>query len=327
MHDVNLPSRTPELKSSKYLALILAIISIGFILDLITSKLVIEIGPKSILDSNGKIITTLEAVFPIWHQILKLTTNFLYALAATIFITIFIANKLQEAQQSKQEEELRALHNAININVFDSLFKTIIPEKIFKIIKQDIIENKVLRKDAKWLFEFSEVDGKIICRQTTRYEPHNLSQQEVNDPITLDLDSLGGDKYSIISAECLSSSGEILVHFDPHNNNKRNIEVQENGQHTKVSYTIKIPPESYVEYKTVFERTYDGSVIDTQGTKVPVVGADIIAFFPEEYEFGISAMMSSKPRLITDSKTQKIFKVDGGILPYQGILFYLRKIG
>jgi hypothetical protein len=55
------------------------------------------------------------------------------------------------------------------------------------------------------------------------------------------------------------------------------------------------------------------------------VGADIIAFFPEEYDFGISPMMSSKPRLITDSKTQKIFKVDGGILPYQGILFYLRK--
>lgn len=313
------------MRSTKYLALILVIVSIGFILDLITSKLVIEIGPKSILNADGNIITTLEAVFPVWHQILKLTTNFLYALAATIFITVFIATKLQEAQQTKKEEELKELHNAININVFDSLFKTIIPEKIFKIIKQDIIENKVLRKDAKWLFEFSELENKIICRQTTRYELHNLSQQEVNDPITLDLDSLGGSKYSIISAECLSASGEVLVHYDPNNNNRKNIEVQEDGQHTKVSYTIKIPPESYVEYKTVFERTYDDNVLDAQGTKVPVVGADIIAFFPEEYDFGISPMMSSKPRLITDSKTQKIFKVDGGILPYQGILFYLRK--
>lgn len=215
------------MRSTKYLALILVIVSIGFILDLITSKLVIEIGPKSILNADGNIITTLEAVFPVWHQILKLTTNFLYALAATIFITVFIATKLQEAQQTKKEEELKELHNAININVFDSLFKTIIPEKIFKIIKQDIIENKVLRKDAKWLFEFSELENKIICRQTTRYELHNLSQQEVNDPITLDLDSLGGSKYSIISAECLSASGEVLVHYDPNNNNRKQITIIE----------------------------------------------------------------------------------------------------
>ncbi|KAA1155239.1 hypothetical protein EU510_03800 [Pseudoalteromonas sp. FUC4] len=313
---------------SGYIVLVLFVAFSAFALDVLSSHLTVEIGPKSLLDKDGNITTTLEIVYPLWHQIINLVKNFLYGLAAAIFITVFVANKLQSSQQKEKENELIKLNEAVNVNVFDSLFKTIIPEEIFKIIKQEIIENKVVRREAKWIYNFEESGGKVICTQTTRYELHNLSQEAVSDPVKLELDSLGGEEYEIISAECLSIAGEVLVHYDPSDlSNNKNIDVNTDGKHTSVEYTVNIPPESYVEYKTVFRRAYLGDITDAQATKVPVIGADIIVNFPEKYDFDVSPLMSSLPRLITKSSTQKIYRVEGGILPRQGFIFYLVKNG
>lgn len=312
---------------SRYVLLVIVVASTAFALDIISAHLTVEIGPKSLLDKNGAITTTVEVFYPLWHQVVNLVKNFLYGLAAAIFITVFVANKLQRTQQEEKESELKKLNEAVNVNVFDSLFKTIIPEEIFKIIKQEIIENKVVRREAKWVYNFIESEGSILCTQTTRYELHNLSQATVSDPIKLELDSLGGEDYKIISAECLGRAGEVLVHYDPSNeNNNKNITVKNNERKTTVAYTVNIPAESYVEYKTVFERLYIGDITDAQGTKVPVIGADIIVNYPEGYDFDISPMMSSKPRLITQSSTQKIYRVEGGVLPNQGFIFYLVKM-
>ena len=314
-------------KMSGYLLLVVVIAFLAFLVDISSSRLEFEIGTKSIIEKDGEIITIQEIVYPLWHQILNLLKNFFYGLSAAVFITVFVANRLEHAQKKEQEDELNMLNEAINVNVFDSLFKTIIPVEIFKIIKQEIIENKVVRKDAKWVYNFEEGDGKIVCTQTTRYELHNLSQASVSDPIKLELDSLGGEEYTILSAECLSKWGQRLVHYDPTNAEKNeNVKVESNGRITTVAYTVNIPPESHVEYKTVFQRSYSGDITDAQATKVPVIGADIIVNYPEGYDFDISPMMSSFPRLITQSATQKIYKVEGGILPRQGFVFYLKRL-
>jgi hypothetical protein len=185
----------------------------------------------------------------------------------------------------------------------------------------------VVRKDAKWIYNFEKIEDKILCTQTTRYELHNLSQAPVSDPVKLELDPLGGEIYKILSAECLGKSGERLVHYDHQNPDKsKNIDVKQNGKMTSAAYTVNIPPKSHVEYKTVFQRSYSGDITDAQATKVPVIGADIIVNYPEGYEFDISPMMSSAPRLITQSPTQKIYKVEGGILPRQGFVFYLKRM-
>lgn len=311
-------------KISGYIFLVASVALLAFLLDIFSSRLTVEIGSKSFLNQEGEITNSLEVVYPIWHQVLNLLKNFLYGLAAAIFITVFVANRLEFSQRQEKEDELNKLNEAVNINVFDSLFKTIIPQEIFKIIKQDIIENKVIRRDAKWIYNFVEDGDRIICTQTTRYELHNLSQDSVSDPVRLELDSLGGEKYKILSAECLDMAGCKLVYYDPDDfDNRKNIEVESNGRLTSVSYTVNIPPESHVEYKTVFERSYFGDITDAQATKVPVIGADIIVNFPEGYDFDISPMMSSMPRLITHSSSQKIYKVEGGILPRQGFVFYL----
>jgi hypothetical protein len=305
---------------------VVAIVAFAFVLDLISSNISVELVTKVVLNSAGDKVTSLNAEFPLWHQILGLLKNFLYGLGAAIFITVFVADKLQKSLHEEKQKELNRLNDSISVNVFDSLFKTIIPKEIFQIIKQEIIENKVLRREAKWIYDFTLRDEVMICRQTTRYELHNLSHAEISDPIRLDLDALGGSSYTLVSAVCHSEFGNVLVEYKPEDPaNNLNIEVQREGNKLTVFYSVKIPAKSYAEYNTVFERAYVGDITDAQGTKVPVVGADIIVNFPAGYHFDIMPLMSTKPRLISESSTQKIFRVEGGVLPNQGFIYHLTK--
>ncbi|MEN5242866.1 hypothetical protein [Pseudomonas atacamensis] len=309
-----------------YLVCVVVVVCLAFGLDLISSNVAVEISNKVILNATGDKVTSLEATFPLWYQVVGLLKNFLYGLGAAIFITVFIANRLQKTLHEEKQEELNKLNDAISVNVFDSLFKAIIPEEIFKIIKREIIQNKVLRKEAKWIYDFTLRGDVIICRQTTRYELHNLSNEEVSNPIKLNLDALGGSIYNLVSAECHSQFGEVLVKYYPDDTSKNiNIDVERDGNKLTVSYSVKIPAKSYAEYNTVFEKSYRGDITDAQATKVPVVGADIIVNFPEGYHFDISPLMSTVPRLISESSIQKIFRVEGGVLPNQGFIFYLVK--
>ena len=155
--------------NKSYIILVLIVVALAFLLDITSAKLAVEIGPKTILDSDGNTKTTLEVIYPLWHQLFNLGKNFLYGLAAAIFITVFVANRLEKHQQEEKALELQKLNEAININVFDSLFKTIIPEEIFRVIKQEIIENKVVRREAKWIYNFTLKENKVLCRQTIRY--------------------------------------------------------------------------------------------------------------------------------------------------------------
>lgn len=311
---------------SIYMLGVVAIVASAFVLDLVSSNISVELVSKVFLNSAGDKVTSLNAEFPLWHQVLGLLKNFLYGLGAAIFITVFVADKLQKSLHEEKQEELNKLNDSISVNVFDSLFKTIIPKEIFQIIKQDIIENKVLRREAKWIYDFTPKNDVMICRQTTRYELHNLSHAEISDPIKLELDGLGGSSYTLVSAICHGEFGNILVEYNPEDPTKNlNIEAQHEGNRLTVHYSVKIPAKSYAEYNTVFERAYIGDITDAQGTKVPVVGADIIVNFPIGYHFDIMPMMSTKPRLISESSTQKIFRVDGGVLPNQGFIYHLTK--
>lgn len=312
-------------KNLAYFVIASTITLLAFALDIWSSNTTFAIVNKTILSSNGTTESFQEISYPWTVQIINLTKNFLYGLAAAIFITVFIVNKLELAQRIEKETELNKLNDAININIFDSLFKTIIPEEIFKVIKQDIIENKVIRKEAKWVYNFEKCDEGVRCTQTTRYELHNLSQAVVTDPVRLDLDPLGGASYKILLAECTSMDGKHLVHYDQSKSIANNISVKTYEKKTSVEYTITIPPGSFVEYKTVYQKIYKGDFTDYQGTKLPLIGLDIIATYPEGYDFNLATVMSSPSKLTINTAKQKIYRVDGGILPQQGIVFSLKK--
>lgn len=310
-----------------FLILVLALILGALALDLIASRVTVELSLNKVLDKNDQIISVHEIVYPYSHQIMNVIKNFLYALAGAIFITIFISNELEKSQRENEKKRLEDLNKDININVFDSLFKTLIPEEVFKAIKQDIIENKVIRKNAIWSYVFSEEStDNIICIMTTTYRAYNLSQKTIKNPITLSFDSLGQDPYELLLSECTSHDGEILARFNHEDKDQAyNCEIKPEGNLLYITYTVDIPPDQFVTYKTMTKRKFPLGMNDGQFTNIPVIGGEVIVTHPKDYQFYISPVMSSPLDTLTETDTQKVYRVQGALLPKQGFMFNLQK--
>jgi hypothetical protein len=210
--------------------------------------------------------------------------------------------------------------------VFDSLFKTLIPEELFKIIKQDIIESKIIRKEARWIYSFSENEnGKMNLKLTTHYQLHNVSRQEVTDPIKMDFYEFGGTDYQLLSAECVTSKSKVpLIHYEAEKpSSSENVLIEKTEKRTSISYTITVPPNDFVEYTVVATRNYVGDILDFHFNKIPVINAELFVNIPKGYIFEVIPQMSSDMKLISESEEQRLYRVKGGILPRQGFVFSL----
>lgn len=321
--------KNKDYKLYGWLALILVVILIGVTLDFQGNNYKVSYENIEIATGPNETEQKTVVVVPTAVQIFKLLANFFYGLAVALFATIFVARKLEQDQKEKHEEELEKLREAVNINVFDALFKTLIPEEIFQIVKTEIIENKSIRKKAHWTFVFSEVGGQIKMTATTHYELHNVSKEPVSDPVKISMEPLSSGCQEIKKAQCLSSDGVALINYDPSSpSNNKNIKIDdlENGGKL-VSYTVTVPSKDYIvstfEYSTIFT----GNVYDCQHTKYPIIDLNINAVFPSGYKFTVYPSLSNELKVISEGDTHKNFKVEGGVLPRQGIIYILEKIG
>ncbi len=315
-------------KTYGWIILIFAIVIVGVFIDFQSSTY--ELSYKSIDIAVGPNMTEHKTIVtvPSLAQAYRLLANFFYGLAVTLFVSIFVARKLEAEQKKKHEADLERLRDAVNVNVFDALFKTLIPSEIFQIVKTEIIENKAIRKKAHWSFVFEEVSGGIKMTSTSHYELHNVSKEPLSEPINIEIDPLASSSQEILTAKCLSSDGTLLVEFDPQNHgNNRNIVIKETPQGGKrIGYTVKVPPGDYIESTFEYCELYSDKVYDCQHTRYPIIGLNVSAVFPRGYRFIVHPAMSNELKEISVGPTTRSFKIDGGLLPRQGIVYVLEKV-
>lgn len=309
------------------LIIILISLSLGIFLDYLSGDYGFFIKNISYLDSSGNIQKIAQIDIPIATQVFKLVANFLYALSITIFITIYISRRLENKQQKIHEEELKKLSQEINQNVFSGLFRKLIPDEIFEIIKTEIIENKAIRKKAHWNFVFEEIDGgKIKLTSTTHYELHNISSETISDPVKIEIDPLSSTEMKAKKAICYANE-KCIVNYDANSPTNENIKIEEreNGAKT-ISYSVNIEPQNHITSTFEYETIYSGFVYDSQATKYPIIDLNISAIFPKGYKFSLHPSLSSELKVVSEGNTHQNFKIEGGILPRQGIIFVLEKI-
>lgn len=316
------------LKNNFFVVIIILVsLGLGVLLDYFSGNYGFFIKNINYLDDSGEVKQLAQIDIPVAVQILKLGANFLYALAITIFITIYISRNLENKQKQIHEEELKKLSQEINQNVFSGLFRKLIPDEIFEIIKTDIIENKAIRKKAHWNFVFEEVeDNKIKLISTTHYELHNISSETISDPVRIEIDPLASTEMKARKAICVAD-GKCIVNYDASTGQSENIVIEdrENGAKT-ISYSLNVEPKNFITSTFEYETIYSDSVYDSQTTKYPIIDLNINAMFPKGYKFSLHPSLSSELKIVSEGDTHQNFKVEGGILPRQGVIFVLQKI-
>jgi hypothetical protein len=287
-----------------------------------------ETTQSRIIDSNGAdtVVTMINP--PLRKQVFEGLSSLCFSLAGGIIIAAFISSVIKQEQIEKETLALEKLRETLHIDIHDALFQKIIPEPIFSTIKKEIISSDIIRRDAEWYLDFTEKPNGIIClKMTCKFNAHNNTNSIIKNPMyptTIANHNVG--ETSIDQIICSLDNNEI-VRFDKNNkavNKGVDIHVvDENIQH--IHYTLEIPPAKYVEDTMVLSTHYKERVQDEMFTLLPLINLKIIANYPEGYTFSVFSMVSPDLNRKLEEKTRSIFEAKGGILPRQGIVYYLNR--
>ena len=243
-----------EKLSNKYIPVCLIILVVALALDHYASSIDL-VSQEISLVKAGHLVTTTTLTLPFTARILQLLSTFLYTLAASIFISVFVTNRIEEIRNRENEARQRDLAAAINRNVFDALFKTLMPEEIFEIIRDEIIKMDIVRRNALWTYDFTEIEDGMQLRTTLKYELHNVSDNVITDPLV----TLTGDYGSETMLEkvlcvCEGTQTNFFDHDFP--DKIDHVTVTPTGHMQKIEASLKVPPKKHVDLTYVFRTIY-----------------------------------------------------------------------
>lgn len=324
-----------------YLWIVFALSLLGAVLAYYSSEAGYVTQVLKTLDSSGHQIDNISIKPSPLSWILSFAATFAFTLAISVFISVFVSKRIDRAFAGERDEELKALQDAINVNVFDSLFKTLVPVEIFEVFKSDVISNKIIRKNANWLYDFRlhGDQGEIELTQTIKYELHNISRTSVNDAISAKMSAhavgsgivravvfFEGSEVASFSAKQISRGPPDKTETMNSSDGKVRITRHEDGV-IDLLISVEIPPGSKVDVTVIYVTIYgDNYVNDAYFTKYPMVNASLIATYPEGFELEIFQALSSELRRTLHEKNMSMYEARGGILPHQGFVYTLRKI-
>ena len=266
----------------------------------------------------------------------------LCTVGVSVFVSIFVSKKIEAHLAAEKQAELENIREAINVDVFDSLFKRLIPAEIFTVFKSDVIGQQIIRKAGSWIYDFKEIphsNGRIELIQTVKHELHNIGHHSVDDAVSAVFDGHRGS--GLIKAVCTEGNG-VVANFDETDlegvdiqgeyeyvspDGKIKIVRDENG-YTTIKIGVTIPSGGKVTVTQVYRNIYDNySVNDGYFTKYSMIDASLTATFPRGYEFDIFQSMSSVLTRTLEAEDRVMYELKGGILPHQGFIYILKKKG
>ena len=300
---------------------------IALSLDYVSSSFGLETSQVQYVDKTGKAICQTVLDYPINKRIISLLATFFYGLTFSIFISGFVAKYIEESYREKSDDNLKKLINAVNIEVFNALFQILMPKKLFGVIKSQIIENKIIRRDAKWNYDFTiNQQEKIQLVQTLRYEVQNLSREPVINPFSIIIRNEDNIQQSLETLSCQLKGVQVALFNKNHPENNQSVENLNYGVNQlthQVTHTL--PSRGVFDVTMRILSTYDNEVHDEYITARPLIDAELTVTFPPGYTFSLLQFCSNEFRKVLEDDTRHIYKLKGALLPHQGFVFILKR--
>ena len=222
---------------NNFVSICVVAVAFGLLADYLE---IILSDPTFIIDpvTNVKKMSGGRSEYPHIIAFLGILSNFLYALAASIFITFFITKKIDEHEGKRIHEELSELRNNINEDVFGAVFKSVMLDEIYDAVKKGVIANPLVRRDAVWIHDYRKDSNGRMCRKLTlQSKILNTSGSAYKDLFKIRVDSHdeGGE---IVASILCKNHEEIIAKYlvtnpsenhnvfqDPENENILNVEI------------------------------------------------------------------------------------------------------
>ncbi len=328
-----------------FIIVLLLLVAGAFILDTHAQSLPSNISEVTSL-KNGKPVTINVISHSRLYTLFSIASNFCYSLAIAIFITAFITDKLERDRQeamSKQQAEMQetlkrevlSIQREIDENIFYSLFQRLLPEELFQVVTSELIKTPFVRRDAKWDYQFSEMeDGRIQLKRLLINSLTNITGKLQSEPIRLKFINQKESDCWLQSAR-ISRGDEIICDFELGKLDSIAAEMSFNGHGIIVNRTdneieiiipITVQPDSSVEICLTIYNIYDCPLQDEHVSQYPIINADMHFRYPQGFKFGIAKLTSAELKEIHKDETSAIYRINGAMLPMHGIVYTLRKV-
>ena len=292
---------------------------IGSTLQIVSLEYPAEFVTKTYTDA-GKIKDFVIVEHPSEKYIVDFARSAFFAAGVGILITIFITNNISRRENRTDIENLQEIQNQIRIDVFEGVLQRFIPTEIFESLRTSVIETNIVRRDARWDFEFIERDSGIYCKQIMKYTLENTGAKDETEQYTVAVQSTKPGIQNLSKVQ-YKPTGE-KSYIEPEIQSKKIIDqgIQQ------IIYEVPIPKGSSVNVIVVFESQYPNQTLtDAYFTRYPLVNAEIQVSFPKGYEFSIFPASSVPFDIVANEPGKQIYHAEGGLLPYQGLVYTLTK--
>ena len=248
----------------------------------------------------------------------------LYSLAVAVFISAFVTTFIEQQRLKEHQNELRSLEDSLTANVFEALFKRLVPPEVFECVKQDILMCKFVRRDANWIYDFKYDGDKICLKETLKYKLTNSTTEPITDPIVARSETgrLTEESDVLLRASCIID-GDHIVAYD-HEQKPEGVTESTDSQgnkQTEINFTI--PPKKTAEVTVIWRETYpncDRCRVHRNGyfTKYPIINGELTVNKPKEMDFDLFQSLSTQFTIIMNEPDRIMYRLRGAILPKQG---------
>jgi len=318
--------RAMEILKKYYLLFCLLFLFIGLALEYTSSQVKLEYSQLSRIQA-GKIVTDNVYKYSDSLPFLRAFSAFMFTLAASVFVSVFVTNRIESTQRKRQEAELNSIRECINKDVFDGVFKSLLPHEIYEVIKSDIIQTDLVRRKVVWIYDFTETgEGSVNLKQTLKSELHNESQDTYEKGYRVSFNT-SEDATTVLKSVTCEYKGTKIASLDRDNPNENDNLACPNEIENSFNIPLSINTHDYVDLTTIFQTVYQsGLVADSYFTVHPLIDITLIVRHPSGWEFSVFDNFSSKLRYISGDFTGCIYELRGAVLPKQGMTFYLKRV-
>ena len=308
-----------KLLKQYYLLITIIIFLSGLLTDYFTKEIIPTENLRSYIDTDNQLKTEVYFTYNYKYRLLNQLSQGLFALAISLFISLFILKSFEELERKEFELKLLTLQKNINKDVLNSVFEKFIHPKIFKTIKNDFFNYKTFRTNALWIFNFKENNGLIELTKTITYEVVNEQENEEIEEIIL-----RDYQFNFYKAKVQYVKYQINDQFEEEDFKDKLVYKNKNLLYQK---QIIIPPKSILKVtQIVFHEYSNSSIYGTFTTNHPIIGLKVICNIPQSFELHLFSTFKYHLNELTEKGSQEqIFFYDSAILSGQSLQFFLIK--
>lgn len=275
----------------------------------ISTKTISVIKDNTIVD---KVIYTIDSN----DLFLKILATILLNLGIALFISSYFIKFIEEDEKNNFYDKLKMFQKDTAKDAIHSVFNRIINDKFFAIIQKDVLNVKLIRKNAQWQYDIIiNNNNKPVLKRTVSYELHNISNETAQESINLQAITGLHSSMEIISGKIRYSNGtEDQMMFSVSSEAKSNIKA--------IDRELSLEPHETMEVVIVVEHTFHNDYIyECHSSKHPIVGLEITVNYPTNFDFELFSTFSTEPRIRVNESGKTVYVIDGAIYKGQGVEF------